>query len=251
MTHRFTVTGLDPGSRRVEKRGSEQALAREAAALAIVAGASWAPAVVSHEPGLLVSSRMPGAPRALAALGAGEARALGAVLRAVHDTRRAGEGGLWWWTGPAATLAGYRAGRVEDAEGALGGTRHEGLAARAAAAGAPPDAEEGPEPFRLLHGDLVEANIVWDGSTPALVDWEFCRMGDPAEDLAYVIEVNAIPPAPAAALLRGYGPPAMDRRVDAWRGLVAADAGAWYLAEEMEAEAAPLLARAAELAASG
>ena len=75
-------------------------------------------------------------------------------------------------------------------------------------------------------------------------------MGDPAEDLAYLIEVNAIPPASAAALLRGYGPPAMDRRVEAWRGLVAADAGAWYLAEEMEAEAAPLLARAAELAAS-
>ena len=144
MTHRFTVTGLDPGSRRVEKRGSEQALAREAAALAIVAGASWAPAVVSHEPGLLVSSRVPGAPRALAALGAGEARALGAVLRAVHDTRRAGEGGLWWWTGPAATLAGYRAARVEDAEGALAGTRHAGLAARAAAAGAPPRCAGGP-----------------------------------------------------------------------------------------------------------
>src|SRR5882672_4302378 len=104
MTHRFTVTGLDdPRSRRVEKRGSEQALAREAAALALVAGAAWAPAVVAREPGLLVSSRMPGAPRPLATLGTGEARALGAVLRAVHDTRRAGSGGLWWWAGPAAT----------------------------------------------------------------------------------------------------------------------------------------------------
>ena len=251
MTHRFTVTGLDdPGSRRVEKRGSEQALAREAAALALVAGAAWAPAVVAREPGLLVSSRLPGAPRPLATLGTGEARALGAVLRAVHDTRRAGSGGLWWWAGPAATLAGYRAARVEDAEGALAGTGHEGLAVRAAAGSAPPEPPEEGEPFRLLHGDLVEANVVWDGSAPALVDWEFCRMGDPAEDLAYLIEVNAIPPAPAAALLRGYGPPAMDRRVNAWRGLVAADAGAWYLAEEMRDEAAPLLARAAELAGS-
>jgi aminoglycoside phosphotransferase (APT) family kinase protein len=216
-----------------------------------VAGASWAPAVVAHEPGLLVSSRMPGAPRPLADLDGDEARRLGVVLRAVHDTRRAGEGGLWWWAEPAATLAGYRAARVDDAEGALAGTGHAGLAARAAAAGAPPESHDGPDPFRLLHGDLVEANVVWDGSTPALVDWEFCRMGDPAEDLAYLIEVNAIPSAPAASLLRAYGPPEMDRRVDAWRGLVAADAAAWYLAEEMAAEAAPMLARAEGLAALG
>jgi aminoglycoside phosphotransferase (APT) family kinase protein len=171
------------------------------------------------------------------------------VLRAVHDTRRAGEGGLWWWTAAATTLAGYRAARVEDAEGALAGTAHAGLAARAAAVAAPPEPDEGADPFRLLHGDLVEANIVWDGSAPALVDWEFCRMGDPAEDLAYLVEVNAVPAALVAALLRGYGPPAIDRRVDAWRGLAAADAAGWYLAEEMEAEAAPLLARAAALAA--
>ena len=247
MTHRFTVTGLEPGSRRVEKRGSEAALAREEAALARVAGAPWAPVLVAREPGLLVSSRMPGAPRPLAALDADEARALGAVLRAVHDTRRAGEGGLWWWTGPATTLTGYRAGRGRDAEGALAGTGYAGLAARAAAAG-PAEPEGAPDPFRLLHGDLVEANIVWDASSPALVDWEFSRMGDPAEDLAYLVEVNDIPPALVAALLEGYGPPEMARRVDAWRALVAADAGAWYLAQRMEAEAAPLLARAAERA---
>ena len=237
MTHRFTVTGLEPGSQTVEKRGSEEALAREEAALALVAGASWAPALVAREPGLLVSSRMPGAPRPLAALHAGEAGALGAVLRAVHDTRRAGEGGLWWWAVPATTLAGYRAARVEDAEAALAGTAHAGLAARTAATSSEPD--EGADPFRLLHGDLVQANIVWNGSAPALVDWEFCRMGDPAEDLAYLVEVNAVPADLVAALLRGYGPPAIDRRVDAWRGLAAADAAGWYLAEEMEAEAAP------------
>ncbi len=246
MTRRFTVTGLGPGSRRIEKRGPEEALAREAAALALVAGAPWAPAVVARERGLLVSSRMPGAPRPLAALSAGEARDLGAVLRAVHEARRAGEGGLWWWAEPATTLAAYRAARVRDAEAALAGTRHAGLAPRAAAATPPPGPEGGPDPFRLLHGDLVEANIVWDGASPALVDWEFSRMGDPAEDLAYLVEVNGVPPTLVAALLRSYGPPAMDRRVDAWRALVAADAGAWYLAQGMEAEAAPLLARAAE-----
>ena len=248
MTPRFTVTGLAPGSLRIEKRGSEEALAREAAALALAAGAPWAPAVLARRPGLLVSSRMPGAPRPLAALGSDEARALGAVLRAVHETGRAGGGGLWWWTDPATSLAGYRAARVRDAEGALAGTGHAGLAARAAAAAPPPDPEGDPEPFRLLHGDLAEANIVWDGASPALVDWEFSRMGDPAEDLAYLVEVNGVPPALVAALLRGYGPPAMAGRVDAWRGLVAADAGAWYLGQGMEAEAAPLLARAADLA---
>ena len=222
MTHRFSVTGPTTPARRVEKRGPEQALAREAAALALVAGRSWAPARRAPRAGAAGVLRACPARRArLATLGAGEARALGAVLRAVHDTRSAGAGGLWWWTGPAATLAGYRAGRVEDAEGALAGTGHEGLAARArrAARRGTARAAGGAEPFRLLHGDLVDGQHRlgrrhgrrwWTGSSAA---W-----ADPAEDLAYLVEVNA-----PAGRRRGGAParatalPGDGRRVDAWR----------------------------------
>lgn len=39
----------------------------------------------------------------------------------------------------------------------------------------------------LLHGDLLGQNIlVIPEEKPALIDWEFCRMGDPAHDLAIV-----------------------------------------------------------------
>ncbi len=74
-------------------------------------------------------------------------------------------------------------------------------------------------------------------------------MGDPAEDLAYLAEVNRLPDPVLAAVLDGYARPEVAAAVDAWRALVALDAGGWYLREGMEAEARPLLERGAELLA--
>lgn len=228
----------------VEKRGDPGAIAREVAALGVLAGRPWAPAIVGAGPGWMVATRMPGAPRAIAAAGASEAWRLGAVLRELHDVRRAGEGGVWWWERPARDLAAYRRGRVEDAERALAGGPDAGLARRAAALAPAAAEDEGPAPFRMLHGDLVDANVVWGADGPALVDWEFSRMGDPAEDLAYLVEVNGLPDPVAGALLEGYALPGMAARVEGWRALAAADAGAWYRAEGMHQEAGRLLARA-------
>jgi aminoglycoside phosphotransferase (APT) family kinase protein len=37
----------------------------------------------------------------------------------------------------------------------------------------------------LIHGDLLGQNILLaPGDTPALIDWEYCAIGDPAYDLA-------------------------------------------------------------------
>lgn len=246
-SRRFTLRDL-PGAT-IEKRGPADALAREAAALRLVAGRPWAPRLVDHAPGRLVQTRCPGAPRALGDLGLDDARRLGAVLREAHGTARAPEGGLCTWDAPAATLAAYRERRADDAEAALAGTPHAGLARRALAVPLP-SRDEG-EPFRLQHGDLVAANIVWGPGGPALVDWEFWRMGDPAEDIAYLAEVNGLPAAALDAMLERYGRPEVAAAVDAWRALVALDAGAWYLAEGMGADARPLLARGARLAGAG
>ena len=39
----------------------------------------------------------------------------------------------------------------------------------------------------LLHGDIGFHNFLFDGNRlSAVLDWEFCHIGDPAEDLAYV-----------------------------------------------------------------
>lgn len=235
------LTGSAPG---VEKRGDPAALAREAAALERLGGVAWAPRLVSHAPGVLVSTRVPGAPRDLGGLAPGDARRLGAVVAAAHAVQGAAEGGLWWWDAPARSLAAYRAGRAADAAAALAGTPDAGLPARAAATAPPPP---GDLPFRLCHGDLVAANVVWGPGGPALVDWEFWRMADPAEDLAYLVVVNDLPPAIAGEVLAGYGDPSMPARVAAWGPLVAADAGGWYRAHGMRREAAEALARARRL----
>ncbi len=242
VSTRFRLRDI-PGERPlVEKRGDPGAIAREVAALLFLEGRPWVPALVDHGPGWMVSARLPGAPRRIAGAGAPDARRLGALLREVHETRRGAEGGLWWWDAPAASLDDYRRGRAEDAERMLAGGPDAGLARRAMALA--PGGGSAPGAFRHLHGDLVEANVVWGPAGPALVDWEFARMGDPAEDLAYLIEANALPQEVAAGVLEGYALAGMDARLAGWRALMAADAGAWYLAEGIEDEGRRLLARA-------
>lgn len=233
MTERFSVVIRAGGAPRVEKRGDPDALAREAAALGAVAGRSWAPALIRHEPGLLVTGRIPGGERDLARLGRDDALRLGAVLREVHGVRGAPGG-----------VAAYRARRAAEAERALADTPDAGLAGRLARW------PVGDGPVAFLHGDLVAANVLWPpGGGPVLIDWEFARMGDPAEDLAYLAELNGLPGPALDAVLEGYGAPGMAARVEAWRGLVGADAAGWYLAHGMPDAAAPLLARARERAA--
>ena len=246
MSSRFTLRDLPGPPPAIEKRGPAAALEREAAALRLVAGRPWAPRLLAAEPGAVVATRCPGAPRELARLGAPDARRLGAVLREAHEVRRATDGGLDRWPAPVGSLAAYRAARAEDTEALLAGTAHAGLARRALSVPLPERAEA--RPFRLLHGDLVEANIVWGPQGPALVDWEFWRMGDPAEDLAYLAEVNRLPDAVLADVIEGYGRPEVAAAAGGWRGLAALDAGAWYRRAGMTAAAGPLLERGAALA---
>ena len=242
---RFRLTDVSGETPLVDKRGDHDALAREVAALTQVAGAPWAPALIGHGPGWMRLTRLPGAPRAISAVAEQEARRLGVVLRTAHETRRARHGGLWTWEAQAATLGEYRRLRAQDTERALEGGPDAGLARRALAAA--DGIECGEIPFRMLHGDLVEANVVWGPDGPGLVDWEFSRMGDPAEDLAYLIEANALPQPVAEGVLEGYGLPGMGPRVEGWRALAAADAGAWYRAQGLLDEASRLLARARAL----
>jgi aminoglycoside phosphotransferase (APT) family kinase protein len=246
---RFQLWELPGRPRLVVKRGPAAAIAREAAALGRVAARGVAPALVAAGEGVLVAERAPGAPRGREALDPRGARALGRLVRRVHGIEQARSAGLEAWARPARSLAAYRAARAADAIAAASRRRRR-MAERVVGGLAPlPPAPAGP-PFRLLHGDLVLPNVVW-GPAPRLVDWEFWRLGDPAEDLAYAIEVNDLGADLAGALIAGYADPAVAVRLEGWQALVALDAGLWYEAAGEREEAARLLRRAEVLTPTG
>lgn len=58
--------------------------------------------------------------------------------------------------------------------------------------------------FCQLHGDLGPGNIIWGNAGVTLIDWEFTRAGDPAEDLAYLLVEQTVHPAHQQALFDGY-----------------------------------------------
>lgn len=55
------------------------------------------------------------------------------------------------------------------------------------------------------HHDLHHRNIIDDGRSLQVVDWEYAGPGDPAADLAACIGYHGLGPAQASALLAGYG----------------------------------------------
>lgn len=86
--------------------------------------------------------------------------------------------------------------------------------------------------FSLLHGDLSLGNMIWDGPDLTLIDWEYTRAGDPAEDLAYLLAEQQVSEAQQQAILRTYvargGDPTAVTRVPAYTALVALDSALWW-----------------------
>lgn len=221
---RFTirVTGDPPV---VTKSGAEDAVGREVEALTAIAGTGHGPQLLAHTTTEVTMSFVEGSPRPLSGLSADDARRLGRSLRAVHDLRHLDSGGRHVWARPVASLREYAEARLTDQE-PIGA--HLRDLARDVAARLRAVSHEEPTPFRLLHGDLTAANIVWT-PRPVFVDWEYWRTGDPAEDLAYLAVMNAVPDAVMTEVLTGYGDDRMRARVDAWRASSAFDAALWYL----------------------
>jgi len=55
----------------------------------------------------------------------------------------------------------------------------------------------------LLHGDIAPGNILW-GPHPVLIDWEYSRLGDPADEIGYLFDQNGLNPSQRSAFWRGY-----------------------------------------------
>lgn len=58
-------------------------------------------------------------------------------------------------------------------------------------------------PHVLQHGDIAGGNIIWNRG-PVLIDWEYARLGDPADEIAYLFSQNALAPSQRQAFWRGY-----------------------------------------------
>jgi aminoglycoside phosphotransferase (APT) family kinase protein len=229
----------------VVKLGPPTSSLREAAALQDVRRLAIAPQVLAVGEGVIVLERMPGATVAPPSLGTRRAAILGAVVRRLHDSFVAASGGWPDWPDGARDLPEYHA-LVVDAVREWATAEHADLTGRVLAGlPAPPPADE--PGFRRLHGDLWSGNVVWDGDHPSLVDWEYARRGDPAEELAYLIEMDAMAPEVQTALLDGYGHTGIAERVEAWRPLAALGAGLWYAELGLADRAQDLLSQAARL----
>ncbi|MBR7833082.1 phosphotransferase [Actinospica durhamensis] len=59
------------------------------------------------------------------------------------------------------------------------------------------------ESLALLHGDIGPGNLLWN-PRPCLIDWEYTHLGDPADEISYTFDQNALTPAQRQAFWNGY-----------------------------------------------
>lgn len=138
--------------------------------------------------------------------------ALGAVVAGVHGTDLAR---LPTWPTPDGGVEAYaraRLGRAFDRQANTPRTLPTALQHRldAAAAHAASCARAAISPdlfddssLRLLHADLGPGNVVWEAS-PVLIDWEYARIGDPADEIAYLFDQNGLDAPQRDAFFHGY-----------------------------------------------
>ncbi len=86
--------------------------------------------------------------------------------------------------------------------------------------------------FSQLHGDLSVGNMIWDGDSVTLIDWEYARDGDPAEDLAYLFSEQPAPERTTTIFQHAYivagGDPCAVARAAWYAPLVALDSALWW-----------------------
>lgn len=88
--------------------------------------------------------------------------------------------------------------------------------------------------FSRLHGDLSHGNILWDDDAdgPGLIDWEYSRVGDPAEDFAYLLTEQPGGVALLSRLTTHYieagGADDVAHRVPAYGLFAAVDSALWW-----------------------
>jgi aminoglycoside phosphotransferase (APT) family kinase protein len=189
---------------------------------------------------------VPGHQRELNSVGLGEIARLAAIVGWVHE-RPAGD--LVDRLGQTGDVASYAQGRLRSIMSTLAWARDPlptALQARLRdAAGwtaASLEASRHAEGFRtgealaLLHGDIAFGNVLW-GQEPVLIDWEYTRLGDPADEIAYLFDQNALSAPQRQAFWDGYRRPGCTQsrlahiiaRVAWWEPLTLLGSALWWV----------------------
>jgi aminoglycoside phosphotransferase (APT) family kinase protein len=102
----------------------------------------------------------------------------------------------------------------------------------------------GGDQLALLHADISGANLLWVPE-PVLIDWEYARLGDPADEVAYLFTQNSLPQLQQDAFWRGYSDGLPDtqvhtlaQRVRHWEPVTLLGSVLWWLEAWSRTEAA-------------
>jgi aminoglycoside phosphotransferase (APT) family kinase protein len=91
-------------------------------------------------------------------------------------------------------------------------------------------------PLALLHGDPALGNILW-GPEPVFIDWEYARLGDPADEIAYLFDQNGLDSPQRQSFWQGYAAgmtdaghlPDIESRAEWWEPLTLLGSTLWWV----------------------
>lgn len=203
ITNRNYLVG-NAGRRFVVRLGSDIPVhhisrANEVAASRAAHAAGLSPAVIHHEPGILVLDYIDARP-----LSAEDIRKPATMARVVSLVRSCHRDIGRHFRGPAAIFWVFHV--VRDYAAALdaGGSRHKALLPSFLEIAERLEREAGPFEIVFGHNDLLAANFLDDGKRLWLIDWDYAGFNTPLFDLGGLASNNEFSQAQEEAMLEAY-----------------------------------------------
>ncbi|NTJ61486.1 phosphotransferase [Agrobacterium rhizogenes] len=203
ITNRNYLVGHD-GRRFVVRLGSDIPVhhisrANEVAASRAAHAAGLSPAVIHHEPGILVLDYIDAKP-----LSAEDVSHPSFVARVVSLVRSCHRDVARHFRGPAAIFWVFHVVRDYAAVLEAGGSRHKALLPSFLEIAERLEGAAGPFEIAFGHNDLLAANFLDDGKRLWLIDWDYAGFNTPLFDLGGLASNNEFSEVQEEAMLEAY-----------------------------------------------